>query len=448
MKDRTLITSSLKSRWLNSVLSILLTAFGVTLAVIILQFGHHIHNRMSYDSKNIDIVVGAKGSPLQLILSSVYHIDIPTGNIAYKDAKTWMKHPKVKTAIPLALGDNWKGYRIVGTTPDYMTHYNADISKGRHWTKPFEAVVGADIPLGLGNEISGAHGLSQDGHIHENEHYTVVGRLSKTGSVLDRLILTSLDSVLEIHGLETVESHDLDHEETPHEGHGHTARHKEEKHEDHHNHEGHDDHENEKHEDIKADEHKDHDHEQHKETGEPEITALLLVTRSPIANMNLPRLINRDTALQAANPALEMARLTSMFGIGTKTFSMLSALLITIAALNIFAGLAGSLENRMGDLAVLRAIGYSQKRIFKIIVTEGMIIVIIGLILGLILGIYSFVMLTNILNPLAASGAKLHMTSEIIWIIISVSLAGFLASALPAIRASKVNVAKQLTRAS
>ena len=268
--------------------------------------------------------------------------------------------------------------------------------------------------------------------------------------------------MLEIHGLEAIESHDIDHEETHHEEHGHTAHHKEEKHEDHeghddhgndkhedhHNHEGHDDHENEKHEDIKADEHKDHDHEQHKETGEPEITALLLVTRSPIANMNLPRLINRDTALQAANPALEMARLTSMFGIGTKTFSMLSALLITIAALNIFAGLAGSLENRMGDLAVLRAIGYSQKRIFKIIVTEGMIIVIIGLILGLILGIYSFVMLTNILNPLAASGAKLHMTSEIIWIIVSVSLAGFLASALPAIRASKVNVAKQLTRAS
>lgn len=429
MKDRTLITSSLKSRWLNSALSILLTAFGVTLAVIILQFGHHIHNRMSHDSKNIDIVVGAKGSPLQLILSSVYHIDIPTGNIAYKDAKKWMKHPKVKTAIPLALGDNWKGYRIVGTTPDYMIHYNADISKGRHWTKPFEAVLGADIPLGLGNEISGAHGLSQGGHIHENEHYTVVGRLSKTGSVLDRLILTSLDSVLEIHGLEAIESHEINHEETPHEEHNHTAHHKEAKHEDHHDHE-------------------EHDHEQHNETREPEITALLLVTRSPIANMNLPRLINRDTALQAANPALEMARLTSMFGIGTKTFSMLSALLITIAALNIFAGLAGSLENRMGDLAVLRAIGYSQKRIFKIIITEGMIVVIIGLILGLVFGIYSFVMLTNIINPLAASGAKLHMTSEIIWIIVSVSLAGFLASALPAIRASKVNVAKQLTRAS
>ncbi|PCI57227.1 MAG: ABC transporter permease [Alphaproteobacteria bacterium] len=456
MKDITLITSSLKSRWLNSALSVLLTAFGVTLAVIILQFGHHIHNRMSNDGKGIDIVVGAKGSPLQLILSSVYHIDIPTGNIAYKDAKKWMKHPKVKTAIPLALGDNWKGYRIVGTTPDYMTHYNADISKGRHWNKSFEVVIGADIPLGLGKEISGAHGLSQGGHIHENEHYTVVGRLSKTGSVLDRLILTSLDSVLEIHGLEAVESHDLDHEETPHEGHDHTARHKEEKHEDHeehedhHNHGGHDDHEDhdgDKHEDHKDDDHKGHDHEQHEEAGEPEITALLLTTRSPIANMNLPRIINRDTALQAANPALEMARLTSMLGLGAKTFSALSALLITIAALNIFAGLAGSLENRMGDLAVLRAIGYSQKRIFKIIVTEGMVIVIIGLILGLIFGMYGFMTLTNILNPLAASSAKLQMTNEIIWIIISVTLAGFLASALPAIRASRVNIAKQLTRA-
>jgi len=322
MKDRALIISSLQSRWLNSTLSILLTAFGVMLAVIILQFGHHIQNRMSADGRGIDIVVGAKGSPLQLILSTVYHVDIPTGNITYHDAERWMKHPKVKTAIPLALGDNWKGYRIVGTTPDYMTHYNAQLSKGRHWNKPFEAIIGADIPLGLGREFSGAHGLSNGGHVHENEHYTVVGRMSKTGSILDRLILTSLDSVLEIHGLETVKPHNTDHKETSLDGHDNHQHHTEEEHKDNHDHEGHDDHKDEP--------HKDHDH--HKEAGEPEITALLLKTRSPIANINLPRLINRDTALQAANPALEMARLTSMLGLGTSLAGFLASALPAIRA--------------------------------------------------------------------------------------------------------------------
>ena len=104
---------------------------------------------------------------------------------------------------------------------------------------------------------------------------------------------------------------------------------------------------------------------------EPEITALLIKTNSPIANINLPRSINRETNMQAANPALEITRLTSMLGFGSKTFSLLSTLLISIAILSIFSGLAGNLENRMGDLAILRALGYTKKRIFKIIVLEG-----------------------------------------------------------------------------
>ncbi len=462
MKDGTLIISSLKSRWLNSTLSVFLTAFGVMLAVIILQFGHHVQTRMSADGSGIDIVVGAKGSPLQLILSSVYHIDIPTGNIPMKDAQKWMNHPQVRTAIPLALGDNWRGYRIVGTTRGYLEHYGAEITKGRVWNKPFEALTGADIPLGLGKTFSGAHGLSDGGHIHANENYTVVGRLSKTGSILDRLILTSVDSVLLIHGLEgnhdhhEHEEHKQDHADNEdHDHHQHEDRaHKHEQEESEHDHADHAHEEHDYHEHNHGDAH-DHDHEEHDhhahqhekdqtELGKAEITALLLKTRSPIANMNLPRLINRESALQAANPALEMTRLTSMLGLGTKTFTALSALLIVIAALSIFAGLAGSLENRMGDLAVLRAIGYSRRRILKIIMTEGMIIVLIGLILGLSMGLYGFSILTAIISPLEASGATLHFTREMGIVVLSVIIAGILASAVPALRASRVNVAEQL----
>ena len=87
MNDLSFIISSLKSRWLNSLLSILLTAFGVTISLLIIQFGNHFQDRLKSDGKGIDIVVGAKGSPLQLILSSVYHVDIPTGNISYDSIK-------------------------------------------------------------------------------------------------------------------------------------------------------------------------------------------------------------------------------------------------------------------------------------------------------------------------------------------------------------------------
>jgi putative ABC transport system permease protein len=413
MSDLSFILSSLKSRCLNSVLSVFLTAFGVMLAIVVIQFGHHVQNRLSADGKDIDIVVGAKGSPLQLILSSVYHIDIPTGNIPYDDAQKWMKHPHIKSAIPLALGDNWKGYRIVGTTADYLTHYSAEINEGRLWDKAFEAVAGSSTGLRVGDKFEGAHGLLEGGHVHEKKHYKITGVMRPTGTVLDRLILTSLDSVLEIHG----QAH-IGHSEHEHETHHH--HHKE--HEEHHAHHG--------------------SHESHK----PEITALLLTTKSPIANINLPRSINRDSALQAANPALEMARLTSMLGLGSKSFTALSAVLIAISALSIFSGLAGSLENRMGDLAVLRAIGYSKKRIFKIITLEGMSIVVVGLISGIFMGIAGFLMLIQIIAPLNASGASFSLTSAFFVVIIAVIVAGFLAAAVPALRASKVDIARQLTR--
>ncbi len=407
MNNIALVLSSLKSRWLNSLLSVFLTALGVMLALIVIQFSHHIQNRLNADGKNIDIVVGAKGSPLQLILSSVYHIDIPTGNIPYDSVKKWIKHPQIKDAIPLALGDNWKGYRIIGTTPAYIDHYEAALAQGRIWAKPFEAVAGSDTKLQVGDTFAGSHGLSNGGHAHDEKHYTVTAVMKPTGTVLDRLILTSLDSVLELHGQKSVQHN--------HDTHAHT---------DHHN----------------------HGHKSHKEhTNKSEITALLLTTKSPIANMNLPRMINRETRLQAANPALEMTRLTSMLGLGSQSFSILSAVLITISCLSIFAGLAGSLENRMGDLAVLRAIGFSKKKLFYIITMEGMFIIFCGLILGFAMGVSGFIILSETISPLNTSGANFSFTPEFFLIISGVFLAGLVAAILPALQASRVDVAQQLS---
>ena len=81
-----------------------------------MQFSNHIQNRLNADGKDIDIVIGAKGSPLQLILSSIYHVDLPNGNISFDSLKKFINHPQVDKVIPLALGDNWNGYRIVGTS--------------------------------------------------------------------------------------------------------------------------------------------------------------------------------------------------------------------------------------------------------------------------------------------------------------------------------------------
>jgi len=424
MSDLVYILASLRARALSNTLSALLVAFGVMLAMVMMLFTAHVEKRLTADGQGIDLVVGAKGSPLQLILSSVYHIDIPTGNIPWDQAQKIIKHPQVAEAIPLALGDNYRGFRIVGTSQEYINHYQGQLADGHFYDEPFEVVTGADVAtsqnLMLGTHFHGAHGLSESGHVHEDESYRVVGILKPSGTVLDRLILTPLDSVLLIHGLE----------ETGHD-HGHH-----EEHTHHHDHEEHD----------------HHDHHTHKEAhnhghaGAPEITALLLKVKSPQAVMNLPRTINRTTNFQAANPAFEMARLSGMLGIGTEALTYLSGFLILMAVLSIFTGLTNALETRRADMAVLRAIGYGKCRIFTLIAGEGLMLTTTGLIIGVLAGYGVFSVVSQTLAPLSASGASASLwTPEILWLAAAVLLAGLLAALRPAWHSTRLDVARELS---
>lgn len=471
MNDLAYIFYSIKSRSLNSSLSVLLTSFGIMIALLLSQFSNHIKNRLDLDGKGIDIVVGAKGSPLQLVLSSIYHIDIPNGNIPYKSALEISKNPLIEKAIPLALGDNWKGYRIVGTSYDYLKHFDVKIDQGRLWNDEFEMVAGADIDVKINQKISGSHGLIDGGGVHDEHTYKIVGSLKRSGTVVDRLLLTSVNSVLEIHGLEDID-HDTDHNhdhksdqssDNHHESHRDGKHNHKEKTKDHH-----EEHVDDHHKDHK-DEHHNHKHSEKHENisdkeiininslqknkesfkenlNESEITALLIKTNSPIANINLPRSINRETNMQAANPALEITRLTAMLGFGSKTFSILSTLLISIAILSIFSGLAGNLENRMGDLAILRALGYTKQRIFKIIVLEGTLIISFGILLGVIMSFFVFEIFSNLITPLNVSKAKFVLNFDFYFIIIIVLFSGFIASLIPAYNGSKISVANQLSQ--
>lgn len=396
-KDMMIVISSLMSRKLNALLSVLLVAAGVALCAILLAFSHHLDSRMGRDGVGFDLVIGAKGSPLQTVLSSVYHIDIPTGNIPAAELKKWTRHNDVAKAIPLALGDSYKGYRIVGTSPDYIVHYKGEFHQGRIWNKPFEAVAGAATGLKVGDRFHGAHGLGDDGHNHEEQSYNVIGVLEETGTVLDRLILTSVVSVQDLH---------------PHDG-GH-------------GHEGH------------------HDHAHHEDEGD--ITAILLQTRNKISNINLPRQINKDGAIMAVNPAYEMTRLSSMLGIGGKTMAMLSAILLSISLLGVFAGLNAAMEGRMNDLAIFRAIGFSRWRLMRLVAIEGMLIVCAGIIAGMAAGIAGMEILSSMFAPIKTSGGLSVPWPSLAGLTAAVLSAGLAACAFPAWRAGKINVAEQLAR--
>src|SRR5690606_15325315 len=151
------------------------------------------------------------------------HMDNPTGNISLTEAQQLAANPMVKLAVPLSLGDNYKGHRIVGTDSTFLQLYELELAEGHIWQDDFEATIGADVArknqLKIGDKIYGSHGLSSEGHTHDENAYTITGIFKPAHHIADRLILTNLASVWRMHG-DHNESHES-HDERGDEEHGH-----------------------------------------------------------------------------------------------------------------------------------------------------------------------------------------------------------------------------------
>ncbi len=399
MNIATLSASYLRARPLQTALSLVLLALGVGTIVAALLVVSQLEARMGRDARGIDLVVGAKGSPMQLILSGIYHLDAPTGNIPLAAAQALEKNRLVKKAIPLALGDSWKGFRIVGAPREYAEFYGATLRSGRYYEKPMEAVLGSEVAartgVGAGAKFAGAHGLGGEGEEHANAPYAVVGVLEKTGSVLDRLVLTGIESVWQVH-------------ESAHEP---------------------------------ADE------KEKALEGDREVTVLLIQYASPLAVATLPRAINSKSELQAASPAFETARLFRIVGAGIEALRAFAAVLILAAGLSVFIALYTALEERRYDLAVMRTLGASPGRLFGLLLFEGLLLSFLGAFLGFILG-----------HVLAAGlGAWLEAAQqpavtglvfkvEEIWVLAVALAVGGLAALIPAWRAYRTDVSRTLAQ--
>ena len=188
---------------MNAALCICLLLFGVGIITLLLLIQNQLEQKFQRDLKQVDLVVGAKGSPLQLVLSAIYHLDAPTGNINLGEANKLMNSPQVKEAIPLAYGDSYLGYRILGTTSAFIDKYEGEFTSGKAFARSMEVSLGADVAkvskLKVGDVFYGTHGDSRNGHVHEDHPYTVVGILEKTNTVLDRLVLCNIESVWSVH---------------------------------------------------------------------------------------------------------------------------------------------------------------------------------------------------------------------------------------------------------
>ena len=416
----------LRDRSLTTALNVLLLGISVAMLVLLVQFADQFSSRLDRDAENVDLVVGAKGSPLQLILSSIFHVDQPTGNIPLDSLDLLRRDPAVKEAIPLALGDNFDGFRIVGTEASYAHLYGAEIAQGKMFARPMDAVLGASVAkitgAKLGQQFIGSHGLETDegdGQGHDHTPFTTVGILAPTGGVIDRLILTSVESVWDVHGIEhDHEPHDTDHETA---GHGHESGHPDE-----------------------------HEHAPSAQGHmEPEITAILVRYRNASGAMRLPAIINRQTAMQAASPATETARLLSLFGAGIEGARIFAWILAATGGLAIFIALLNMARAREGDLALLRVMGASKLQVFGTILLEGLMTAAAGAALGIIGAHVALLLASRSFKTLSDLGlSATHFFPAEFAIIATVLLIGIIAALVPAARIFRINLANTLARTS
>ena len=402
-----LSASYLRARPLQTALSLGLLALGVATIVAALLAVSQLEERMGRDARGIDLVVGAKGSPMQLILSGIYHLDAPTGNIPLEAAQSISRNRLVKRAIPLALGDSWKGFRIVGAPKAYAEHYGAKLRAGNYYESEMEVVLGSEVAArtgtALGAHFNGAHGMGSDGDEHANVPYTVVGVLERTGSVLDRLVLTGIESVWHVH-------------ENAHGQSAHGQPGAEEK----------------------AEEDEDEDRE---------VTVLLIQYASPLAVATLPRAINSESELQAASPAFETARLFRIVGTGVEALRAFAVVLILAAGLSVFIALYTALEERRYDLAVMRTLGASPGRLFGLLLFEGLLLSLIGALSGLILGHVFAAGLGRWLEAAAQPAVTgLAFRVEEVWVLAAALAVGVLAALIPAWRAYRTDVSRTLAQ--
>ncbi len=411
---------------LNTALSIVLLTASVAIISLLILLQEQFEKQFSSNIDGVDVVLGAQGSPLQLILSSVYQVDAPTGNISYAEAKTWMKHPFVKTAIPLAFGDNYRGFKIVGTTPDYLEKYSATVSQGKIFQKDFEVVIGSEIAkklnIKVGDKFFGSHGDAAEGEVHEEFAYHVSGIASPTGKVIDNLILSNIPSVWAMH-----------------ENHEHTAE------------EENPDHGKTGHIHFEGDENEHHEHEELAVSHEEgkEITAVLIKFRNKMGFVTWPRLVAQNTKMQAASPAIEINRLFSLFGIGLQALQYLAYGIMLISGISIFIALYNTLKERKYEFALLRVSGASRMQLLGLVLFESILLCFVGFILGTIVGRIALLLISS------TTDEQYKMTFDpfaFVWqkegiLFIVTIFVGVLAALIPAVKAYRLNISKTLANA-
>lgn len=329
---------SVRARPAVTLLAVFSIALGTALVCVVLNLHRASENAFEAEIGSFDMVVGGKGSPLQLVLSSLYFLDRPNGNIRHSMLDNLRSNQLVRAAVPIGLGDSYIGFPIVGTEAELFEWRRRgrpkplfEFAEGRPFRESFEAVLGADAArqsgLKIGDTFAGVHGMGPGAKPHDDFPYVVVGILKRSGMSVDRTVLCTLDSVWKVH----------EHPDEP--------------------------------------------------ASEKELTAVLVNLRSVPMRWKFLDEINRDTEAMAASPLAEMQRLRdTMIRPLQQVLLVVATLVILVACLAVLATLLQASEQRRRDRAVLRALGAFPSELFSLVLLEAMFTVVIGVALGWLIG--------------------------------------------------------------
>ena len=411
-----LALQSLRNRWVTALLTVLAIAVSVVLLLGVEKIRTGARQSFADTISGTDLIVGARSGSLNLLLYSVFRIGNATNNVSWQSYQDIVARPEVGWVVPLSLGDSHHGFRVLGTTGDYFSHYRfrqthgLTFRAGGPFHDLFDAVVGADVAAALGYRVGDpivvSHGLGSVSFVeHDDKPFRVCGILAKTGTPVDRTVHVSLEAIEAIH---------VDWQSgarIPGQG-------------------------------VSADEVRQMDLQP------KAITAALLGLKSKLATFRLQREINeyRAEPLSAILPGAALQELWGLVGIAETALTVVSAMVVATALLGMVTMILTTLNERRREMAILRSVGARPRTILALLMAEAGVLTLTGIALGIVL-LYIGLL---VLQPYVDRSYGLNLPIDApkpaeLLSLLGIALAGCLAGLLPALRAYRLSLADGMT---
>ena len=416
----TLFTILWKSLW-NRRLTSVLTIFSIALSVLLLLGIERVRlgARESFSNtiSQTDLIVGAKGGTLQLLLYSVFRLGSATANISFESYEKLRSHPAVKWVIPYSLGDSHRGFRVVGTNEDFYANYRyrqdrtVTFAEGQAPMQVFDIALGSEVAkaLGykLGDSVAVAHGVTEGPAIisHDDKPFKVVGILNKTGTPIDRSLYMTLEGLEAIHMDWKDGAPPRRGDETP----AQSIRK----------------------EDVKI----------------GQITAALVRTKNRFETLYLQREINTyaDEPLMAIIPGVALSELWSVVSYAEDGLRIVSWSVLVVGLLAMLIALYTSLQERRREMAILRSVGAGLSAIALLLVAEAFLLTILGAIVGVGLTYVVLIATQPLIESTFGMLIPIQPLSTVEWAFVGVILvSGFLIGVVPAVKAYRNSLADGL----